>query len=178
MTFQTDIRSVGALTVAVFVTAALKGAVVSYKTEVAPAISWRCTCSIDATLCTHRLTLTRETAWQKNRGKRLAQKLCYYTAQTAAPRITCWVCNPVCRCSDIPEAGHGSPECCCSGGGRLHIHPLLDSGGKTNWCFLVDTHLHSHLKAKNQLRLSCFKTYLQNVLFTNLSHKKWSLYNH
>lgn len=58
---------------------------------------------------------------------------------------TCWVCNPVCTCSEIPEVDPGSPGCCCNDDGHLRIRPPLDSGGRTSCCFSGGKHLHLHL---------------------------------
>lgn len=71
--------------------------------------------------------------------------------------LTCWVCNPVCRCSGIPEVGRGSPGCCCSDDGRWHTRPPLDSEGRTSCCFSGGKHLHSHLRDKNGVEKHKFR---------------------
>lgn len=62
VTLQTNIWFVNTSTVAVFVAAALRGAVIPYKAKVTLANSRGCACPIHTALCTHWLTLTRNTA--------------------------------------------------------------------------------------------------------------------
>lgn len=62
MTLQTNIWFVNTSTVAVFVAAALRGAVIPYKAKVTLANSGGCACPIHTALCTNWLTLTRNTA--------------------------------------------------------------------------------------------------------------------
>lgn len=65
MALETNVWLVYTSTVAVFVAAALRGAVVSNKTKVTLAHSGGHACSIHTALCTHWLTLTRNTRQKK-----------------------------------------------------------------------------------------------------------------
>lgn len=51
--------------VAVFVAAALRGAVISHKSKVTPANSWRHACPVHTALSAHWFTLTRDTLGEK-----------------------------------------------------------------------------------------------------------------
>lgn len=68
MALQTNVWLIHTSAVAMFVAAALRGAVVSNKTEVTLAYSRGHTCSIHTALCTHWLTLTRNTKQKKGSG--------------------------------------------------------------------------------------------------------------
>lgn len=70
MTLKTNIWFVNTSTVAVFVAAALGGAVIPHKAKVTLANSWGHTRSVNTALCTHRLTLTRN-AKKKNKEKEI-----------------------------------------------------------------------------------------------------------
>lgn len=64
---KTNIWFVNTCTVAVFVAAALRGAVVPHKTKVALTNSWGHARPIDTALCTNGLTLTRNTEGKKKK---------------------------------------------------------------------------------------------------------------
>lgn len=70
---KANIWFVNTSTVAVLVAAALRWTVVSNKSKVTPAHSWGHTRPIHTPLCTHWLTLTRNTAREKNKMKRFKQ---------------------------------------------------------------------------------------------------------
>lgn len=65
--------------VAVFVAAALRGAVFPHKSKVTLANSWGHACPVHTTLCTNWLTLTRNPVQQKE--KNLVNLYSYYVTQ-------------------------------------------------------------------------------------------------
>lgn len=65
VTLQTNIWLVDTSTVAVFVAATLRGAVIPYKAKVTLANSRGYACAVHTALCTHGLTLTRNTVQKK-----------------------------------------------------------------------------------------------------------------
>ena len=68
---EANIRFVNSSAVAVFVAAALRGAVISHKSKVTLAHSWGHARPIYTALGTHWLTLTRNTAQEKNKNVKL-----------------------------------------------------------------------------------------------------------
>lgn len=145
LALQTGVQLRDAFTVAVFVTAALRWAVLPNKPEVTLTHSWRHAGAVDASLCAHGLTLTRYTVKENvlnklNYGKN--KKL----LSLEIVKSTCWVHSPVCRCSDSHRTDRDSPEWRYSGGGHWHTRPPLGSAGTTSYCSTVGTEIHSHLQ--------------------------------
>lgn len=68
MALQANVWFVNTSTVAVFVAAALGGAVIPHKAKVTLANSWGHTRPVNTALCTHRLTLTRNAKKKKEKG--------------------------------------------------------------------------------------------------------------
>lgn len=73
MALKTNIWLVYTSTVTMFIAAALRGAIISNKTKVTLAYSWRHACAIHTALGTHWLTLTRNTKQKKKKRKRRAE---------------------------------------------------------------------------------------------------------
>lgn len=70
MALEANIWFANASTVAVFVAAALRGAVIPHKSKVTLANSWGHARPVHTALCTHWLTLTRDTVQEKHKKRR------------------------------------------------------------------------------------------------------------
>lgn len=102
-------------------------------------------CAHTGSHCPERLYKGKE---KKKKDELWVNMSSYNKTQSPCLCFTCWVCNLTCRCNGIPVVNHGSPECCCSDGGRWCIHPLGDSGGKTNCRSSGDKCHHSLLNGR------------------------------
>lgn len=71
MALKANIWFTNTSTVAVFVAAALRGTVIPHKSKVTLANSWGHACPVHTALCTHWLTLTRNTIQEKNKKRGL-----------------------------------------------------------------------------------------------------------
>lgn len=67
---KTNIWFANASAVAVFVAAALRGTVIPHKSKVTLAHSWGHARPVHTALCTHWLTLTRDTVQETNKKRR------------------------------------------------------------------------------------------------------------